>query len=74
MPSGSYRQQDVLCPFYKHDDGKRRITCEGIVENSSVVLTFRYDTLYEQQITLFCCSNYQKCEVYRMLMEKYKED
>ena len=26
----------VRCPFYKFDDGKRRITCEGIIEGSSL--------------------------------------
>lgn len=72
--SGSYLQQEVLCPFYKKDDGKRRITCEGIVENSSVILTFRYDKLFKQQMKVFCCKHYDRCEVYRMLIQKYEDD
>ncbi len=40
MPSGSFRQVEVMCPFYKYDDGMRRITCEGIIDNSSLVLIF----------------------------------
>ena len=40
MPSGSFKQADVQCPFYKFDDGKRRITCEGIIEDSSLALIY----------------------------------
>ena len=65
---------NVLCPFYKKDDGKRCITCEGIVENSSVVLTFRYDTLLKKQIAVFCSGYYKNCEVYRMLIQKYEDE
>lgn len=74
MPSGSYKQIEVKCPFYKYDDGKKRITCEGIVDNSSLALIYHYRTDYETQINVFCCEHYQKCEVYRILMEKYEED
>lgn len=74
MPSGSFKQVDVLCPFYKYDDGKRRITCEGIIDHSSLVLVYRKRCDYDMQIGAFCCEHYQKCEVYRMLMQKYEED
>lgn len=72
--SGSYIQIFVLCPFYKRDDGKRRIVCEGFVENSNIELAYRLESLFRKQMEVFCCKHYQKCEVYRMLMEKYKED
>lgn len=74
MPSGSYKQTDVKCPFYKFDDGRHRIICEGIVEDSSLALVFRFKNDWETQIDVFCCRDYKKCEVYRMLMEKYEED
>ena len=74
MPSGSYKQIEVQCPFYKYDDGKQRITCEGIVDNSSLALIYQRRNDYETQINVFCCDHYKKCEVYRMLMEKYEED
>ena len=66
--SGSYIQRDVLCPFYKRDDGKRTVVCEGIVDNSSVGLSYRYESLYRTQMEVFCCSHYRNCEVFRMLM------
>lgn len=71
--SGSYIQIFVLCPFYKRDDGRRRIVCEGIVEDSNVSLSYRYDKQFRQQMEIFCCKDYKKCEVYRMLMEKYQD-
>ena len=73
MASGSYRQVDVGCPFYKFDDGQRKITCEGIVEGSSVVLTYLRKEDYVKQMEVFCQEHYPKCEVYRMLMEKYED-
>lgn len=73
MPSGSFYQVYALCPFYKWDDGKKRITCEGIVENSSIALIYHQKADYECQIRTFCCKDYEKCEVYRLLAEKYEE-
>ena len=74
MPSGSYLQAYVQCPFYKYDDGKHRITCEGIVDNSTLSLNYNHKKDYKTQITVFCCEHYKNCEVYRLLMEKYQEE
>ena len=74
MPGGSYKQSSVLCPFYKYDDGRRRITCEGFVEASNLALIYRHTRDFNQQIDTYCCEHYKSCEVYRMLMaEKYGE-
>lgn len=73
MPSG-YKKSYVQCPFYKYDDGKRRITCEGIIDDSSLALIFRNKRDYEIQIETFCCEHCQKCEVYRLLMDKYDKE
>lgn len=75
MPSGSYKQVHVICPFYKHDDGNQKITCYGIIgDNSSTALIFHNKTHYESQMKIFCCQHYKKCEVYRMLNEIYEDD
>lgn len=73
MPSGSFKQVDVLCPFYKHDDGKKRITCEGLIDKSCIALIYHNKADYERQIDVFCSVHYEKCEVYRMLIEKYDD-
>lgn len=75
MPSGSFWQADVQCPFYQYDDGRRRITCEGILDKGILTLTFRTRNDFETQIGKFCCRYYKNCEIYRMLMEnKYDEE
>lgn len=75
MPSGSFKQIEVQCPFYKYDDGKQRITCEGFVDNSSLALIYHRRIDYETQINVFCCDHYKNCEAYRMIMAtKYEED
>lgn len=74
MPSGSYKQVNVQCPFYKFDDGKRRITCEGLVEDSSVALIYRKKRDFTAQVDVFCCKHYKRCEIYQALMKKYEEE
>ena len=75
MPSGSFKQVFVQCPFYKFDDGKQRITCEGLVDDSSLALIYHQRKDFDTQIDVFCCEHYKKCEVYRMLMQaKYDEE
>lgn len=74
MSSGSFRQVDVQCPFYKYDDGRRRITCEGLIDKSSIALIYLTRRDYDIQLTTFCCEHYKKCEIYRVLMEKYNEE
>lgn len=73
MPSGSFRQVDVLCPFYKYDDGRRRIICEGIIDNSCLALIYHGRTDYEKQMEVFCCKHYHRCEIYNMLMKKWED-
>lgn len=73
MSCGSFNQVYVQCPFYKHDEGKR-ITCEGLIDKSSITVSYISKRDYEIQLKTFCCEHYQKCEVYRMLMQKYEEE
>lgn len=77
MPKGTYKgQADAKCPFYCSDDHqRRRIICEGIVDKSTLALTFRRRCDYDTQLGVFCCEHYKNCEIYRMLMEnKYDEE
>lgn len=74
MSSGSYKQVDVLCPFYHSDDGKHRIICEGVVDHGNLTLFFNRKSEYNQHITHLCSESYSECEVNKMLMQKYEED
>ena len=69
MPRGSYWQAHVLCPYYKNDDGRTRIVCEGLVDNSSISLSYRWKNDFQIQMQTFCCEHFKNCEVYRMLQE-----
>lgn len=74
MSGGSWMRSEVQCPFFKFDDGRRRITCEGIFINSSLALIYHSRKDFETQMQVFCCEHYKNCEIYRMLMDKYEED
>lgn len=75
MPSGSFIQADVNCPFYQYDDGRRKIVCEGFTDRCTVDLRWRYHVDQEHHMQVFCCGNFEKCEIYRMVMEsKYNDD
>lgn len=68
----------VQCPFYRHDEcrGKPsvyRVICEGIVEDSTLALNYRNRKDFYTQMETFCCRHFVKCEIYRMLMEKYQD-
>lgn len=73
MPGGSWKQVDVKCPFYISDDGRRAITCEGIVKKSNLKLQHSTRSGFDKQMEVFCCARYECCEIYRMLMEKYED-
>ena len=63
------RQKDVKCPFYRQDDGKGCLACEGVVEGSTMEWKFENQQDLKQQMEIFCCDYYKNCEVYRMLRE-----
>jgi len=73
MSSGSYLQVYVRCPFYRSDDGKFKIVCEGVGDAYSLSLNYPEKSRFLTQMNVFCCKEYEKCEVFRMLMEKYEE-
>ena len=67
---------DAQCPFFRASvDGKKRIICEGIVDKSTLALTFNRKTDYDTQLGVFCCEYYKKCEIFNMIMNaKYDDD
>lgn len=66
----SFRQVNVRCPFYLDDDGKSRIVCEGLVDESRIALEYRKKEDFKIQIGAFCSGRYVNCEIYRVLIEK----
>ena len=74
MPSGSFFKAYVKCPFYIHDEGRKRIVCEGIIYPSNISQSFGRQVDFERHITTFCSEHYKKCEIYQMLMSSKYED
>lgn len=74
MPSGSYIQSGIQCPYYSSDDGCSKISCEGIIPGSSIKSVFRRKADYAMQITQFCSGRYWNCEICQALDRKYEEE
>lgn len=62
----------VQCPFYHRDDGHNTVTCEGIMDDSEIILAFSHPEDFEKQMEVFCCQYYEKCELYRAAEDKYE--
>ena len=72
--SGGFIQSEVKCPFYKWDDGRRRVVCESTVDaDGSTSLTFKRQRDAEKFITETCCNKFSECRVYKAIMEKYPD-
>ena len=72
MALSSLWESQIGCPFYRSDE-KRKIVCEGVGEAEAIVLRFRYTQERNKQIRLFCAGCYERCEIFRMVSEKYDD-
>ncbi len=67
-----YDAKFVKCPFYlERQNDKNRIKCEGVIEGTTLQLTFVGEKKW--YIKGFCCKNFEKCRIYRMLYAKYEK-
>ena len=64
MPSGSFRQVYVKCPFYLYDDAPE----------TTVATMFRHRSQLQQHMRIFCENAYACCELYRAVMTKYEDE
>lgn len=71
MPT-SYDYANVKCPYFVKSQ-KTKITCEGIIDGSVLLLEFFSGEKMYQHREIFCDNKYQNCEVCRMLDEKNEE-
>lgn len=60
----SWDRVHVQCPFYRRSDGKKRISCEGMIPDTTITNLFHRKRDYTFQIQNFCCDGYETCEVY----------
>lgn len=72
--ASSWNAQYVQCPYYRTDDNKMRILCQGVADSSRLAWNFTTKKDFKIQMDTFCCQHYKKCEVYRMLEQIYGEE
>lgn len=72
-----YKEEiNIGCPFYRsmerETSRKYRVSCEGPSERGTMSMEMFSLADLDTQVRVFCCENWKKCEVYRLLMtEKY---
>ena len=77
MSGASWRQADILCPFYKNDRTKdRMIKCEGLLQKTRTTSThyFQRQEDHNNHLARYCAARYRECPHFKALMrEKYGE-
>lgn len=68
----SYMSACVRCPFYKGDEGKRLI-CEGIDKKCNIHQQYESKDDKRKRMMEYCTKNYKKCELYKILENKYQK-
>lgn len=77
MEQVSCRQLEIQCPFFTGKEQSfsgKKILCESPVPGSNLGLYFRQKQEYYDQLRIFCCQHYEKCEIYRAVMAAKYED
>lgn len=68
------RAVDVKCPFYRKNKSTE-IGCEGVTDECTLRLKFSNQAACMQQMDIFCCNHYKKCEIYEAIMKaKYADE
>ena len=73
MASGSYWQVWVQCPFYKRDNSKDCLVCEGVGDARTLTQVFDSRDALKKYMQAYCWERYKSCPLYRMIMEKYED-
>ena len=67
-----YTADDVLCPYFKRFR-PLKICCEGITDDCTLQLSFKNRAAQDRQAGIFCIAAWKKCEIARILEDKYPE-
>lgn len=62
--------RDAKCPYYKGSDGVH-IKCEGLIPNTSIMLSFGNRTDKGIYFRNYCACDMNKCEVCKILNRRY---
>lgn len=65
---------EVICPFYRYDDGIQRVVCEGLTEHSTLTQRFRGRKPMDRYMEHYCFRNCRECGIFRMLLSVKYDD
>lgn len=68
-----YVAKEAICPFYHRED-EVGIYCEGVNDDSSIKLIHYSSDEKKRYRRRYCCKEYKRCPIARMLYKKYGED
>lgn len=68
-----YVAKEAVCPFYHRED-EVGIYCEGVNDDSSIKLIHCSSESKKRYRRQYCCKEYKRCPIARMLYKKYGED
>lgn len=66
-----YQDKNVLCPFY-HQEKPSVLMCEGVEDGSALQLTFDSSIHKADYKDDYCCEDWEKCRISKMLNDKYQ--
>ena len=61
-----YKRISAECPYYKRET-KQLICCTGFKEQTTTHIAFTNGTDKKEHIRSYCCKNYRKCPLARVL-------
>jgi hypothetical protein len=70
----TYEAKYVICPYYHRADNNT-ISCEGVMDHSTIKLSFQDTNKLKEYKLSFCCvlDNYSNCLICKALDRKYEE-
>ncbi len=67
-----WKGKKIRCPFFREESSRdHKIKCEGLGDAKSISWNFSNEDERQRirQLEIFCQDHYDKCELYRMIVE-----
>ena len=71
MGQQTWKDADILCPFYKHQHReKRTISCEGVLRKTRTTSShsFQRQAEFDDHLARFCAARYRECPFFQAIM------
>lgn len=68
----SWEERDVKCPFYRKTT-RQEVVCEGFEDGQNITLGWRGGKGRARHMKVFCCRDFENCEIYRALAALWED-